>query len=219
VRSPLVYRDCGGWLDRARGLADELYSPRELGAAWCHGAAANFAKYVTAPQRRGDGVLRKKYLHVFRPMLAARWLTHHGRGPATPAAPLAAGAPCWPPLLLTELLHQSVHLPEGARAAALALLEPAAVRAELRSVGPPCAALDAAIAAMLQARPSPAFPAPTSLGEPALALRVWQEERAEGGWLHRGTAERKDAAHLAASTAAWDDFCVALVSSLSDRST
>ena len=47
LRSPLVYRDCGGWLARARDLADAHYSPRELGTAWSHGAASNVR--CTAP--------------------------------------------------------------------------------------------------------------------------------------------------------------------------
>ena len=169
-----------------------------------------FIKYVKGPQRRGDGVLRKKYLHVLRPLLASRWLREQGRTAAAPAAhaddgandgggggggggggdgggggrggrgrgrgggdgsgsggdgggafgdgsggwpsPPSAASALWPPLRLTELLDAVVTLPEVTRVATLALLEPPAVREQLRVVGPPCADLDVAIATMLQVR-------------------------------------------------------------------
>ena len=74
-------------------------------------------------------------------------------GDSSPSSAAAAAALC-PPLRLTELLDAVVKLPEATRVATLALLEPPAVREQLRTVGPPCATLDAAIDAMLQVRRS-----------------------------------------------------------------
>ena len=75
----------------------------------------NYREHVSRPQGPqgdpgGGGVLRKKYLHVLRPLLAARWLERH-----------RAGGGCaseWPPLGLPALLADSVDAPAAVRAQA-----------------------------------------------------------------------------------------------------
>ena len=67
------------WLEHARTLADAHYSTAVLATAWAQGAKSNYVKYIRVPQRKGDGVLRKKYLHVLRPLMNVRWLRARGR--------------------------------------------------------------------------------------------------------------------------------------------
>ena len=52
-----------------------------LATAWVQGAKSNHIKYIRGPQRKDEGVLRKKYLHVLRPLLSVRWLRARGRLP------------------------------------------------------------------------------------------------------------------------------------------
>ena len=90
LRSPLVYVARAGWLDggagarhglwldEARRLLDAHVNVGALAVAWARASKQNFITHV---RRKGDaGVLRKKYVHVLRQLLAARYLIDRGGG-------------------------------------------------------------------------------------------------------------------------------------------
>ena len=134
--SPIVYRSHGPWLERARALVDRVYDAPSLAASWRHHARKNYREHVCRSNGGESGVLRKKYLHVVRPLLSARWLDANRANGGT------AGE--WPPLEWSLLLAQSPAVPPALRALLEAMLEPAE-RPRLRERGPRIAELDAFI--------------------------------------------------------------------------
>lgn len=134
--SPIVYRAHGPWLERARGLVDRVYDAPTLAASWRHHARKNYREHVCRSNGGESGVLRKKYLHVVRPLLSARWLEANRANSGT------AGE--WPPFEWSLLLAQSPAVPPALRALLEAMLEPAE-RPRLRERGPRIAELDAFI--------------------------------------------------------------------------
>jgi predicted nucleotidyltransferase len=70
LKSPLVYRRDESFVAGFNVLAEEYYSPKRCFAHYLHMAAGNWRSYL---QGR-DLVSLKKYLYVFRPLLACRWL-------------------------------------------------------------------------------------------------------------------------------------------------
>lgn len=70
LRSPIVYKR-KMVMDTFAELAESYYSPRACIYHYHHMAEGNFGQYI---ERKGDKVLRKKYLYVVRPILACRWI-------------------------------------------------------------------------------------------------------------------------------------------------
>ncbi|KAL1512083.1 hypothetical protein AB1Y20_005355 [Prymnesium parvum] len=194
--SPLVYRSAGDWLQRARQLADEHYSRQLLRTAWVQGAKANNIKYIRAPQRKGEGVVRKKYLHVLRPLLNVKWLHAHQQLGTSgvkqkAASSIEGGAHArrvrWPPLRLVDLADDlsTSDLPADVRREIFRLLEPSE-RCHLRFPGPPILVLQHYIDVTIEA---------------------------EIGHVD-GSLPPSDDMAAAQAFAAWDGFCVDMVSSL-----
>ncbi len=70
LKSPVVYRDEPRFTLEFRELAAGFYSPRSCFMHYLKMAFGNWRHYL---EGRGQVVL-KKYLYVFRPLLACRWL-------------------------------------------------------------------------------------------------------------------------------------------------
>ena len=70
LKSPVVYRRDAGFESEFNVLADEFYSPRRCFAHYLHMAFGNWRDYL----RGREKVSLKKYLYVFRPLLACRWI-------------------------------------------------------------------------------------------------------------------------------------------------
>ncbi len=70
LKSPLVYREDAVFAAAFRDLAEAFYSPRRCFAHYLHMAFGNWRNYLLGR----DQVSLKKYLYVFRPVLACRWL-------------------------------------------------------------------------------------------------------------------------------------------------
>jgi predicted nucleotidyltransferase len=69
-KSPIVYREDLVFAAEFRALAAQFYSPQRAFAHYLHMAFGNWRDYL----RGRDLVSLKKYLYVFRPLLAARWV-------------------------------------------------------------------------------------------------------------------------------------------------
>ena len=76
LQSPVVYRADAAFTVEFGALAAEFYSPRRCFAHYLHMAFGNWRKYL---EGRAE-VSLKKYLYVFRPLLACRWIERQ-RGP------------------------------------------------------------------------------------------------------------------------------------------
>jgi predicted nucleotidyltransferase len=70
LKSPVVYRHDAVFAAEFSALAAEFYSPRRCFAHYLHMAFGNWRKYL---EDRAV-VSLKKYLYVFRPLLACRWV-------------------------------------------------------------------------------------------------------------------------------------------------
>jgi len=70
LKSPVVYRHDPVFAAEFGALAAEFYSPRRCFAHYLHMAFGNWRDYV----RGREEVSLKKYLYVFRPLLACRWI-------------------------------------------------------------------------------------------------------------------------------------------------
>jgi predicted nucleotidyltransferase len=70
LRSPLVYREDPRFMRDLRALAADSYSPRRCFVHYLHMAYGNWRDYL----RGRLEVSLKKYLYVFRPLLACRWI-------------------------------------------------------------------------------------------------------------------------------------------------
>ena len=78
LKSPVVYREATAFAREFRALAAEFYSPRRCYAHYLHMAYGNWRSYL----RDRELVSLKKYLYVFRPLLACRWIErNHGQVP------------------------------------------------------------------------------------------------------------------------------------------
>jgi uncharacterized protein len=66
-----VYRHDPAFAVEFGALASEFYSPRRCFAHYLHMAFGNWRKYLHGR----DEVSLKKYLYVFRPLLACRWIS------------------------------------------------------------------------------------------------------------------------------------------------
>lgn len=76
-KSPIVYRQYAEFVTAFRSLMDRFYSPKRCFAHYLHMGAGNWRRYIEGR----DIVSQKKYLYVFRPILACRWIE---RLPAQP---------------------------------------------------------------------------------------------------------------------------------------
>jgi predicted nucleotidyltransferase len=70
LKSPVVYRRDPVFVAEFGALAAEFYSPRRCFAHYLHMAFGNWRDYL----RGREEVSLKKYLYVFRPLLACRWI-------------------------------------------------------------------------------------------------------------------------------------------------
>ena len=70
LKSPVVYRHDPVFAAEFGALAAEFYSPRRCFAHYLHMAFGNWRDYL----RGREEVSLKKYLYVFRPLLACRWI-------------------------------------------------------------------------------------------------------------------------------------------------
>jgi predicted nucleotidyltransferase len=69
-KSPVLYQYDPVFVAEFGALAAEFYSPRRCFAHYLHMAHGNWQKYL----RGREEVSLKKYLYVFRPLLACRWI-------------------------------------------------------------------------------------------------------------------------------------------------
>jgi predicted nucleotidyltransferase len=74
LRSPVVYRYDPAFVAQFGALATEFYSPRRCFRHYLHMAIGNWRDYL----RGREVVSLKKYLYVFRPLLAGRWIERTG---------------------------------------------------------------------------------------------------------------------------------------------
>lgn len=70
LKSPIVYRYDPAFVAEFGALAAEFYSPRRCFAHYLHMAFGNWRSYLCGREE----VSLKKYLYVFRPLLACRWI-------------------------------------------------------------------------------------------------------------------------------------------------
>jgi len=70
LKSPIVYGCDPAFVAEFRELAEEFYSPRRCFAHYLHMAFGNWRHYLLGREL----VSLKKYLYVFRPLLACRWI-------------------------------------------------------------------------------------------------------------------------------------------------
>mmetsp|Transcript_46292 Transcript_46292/g.110158 ORF Transcript_46292/g.110158 Transcript_46292/m.110158 type:complete len:986 (-) Transcript_46292:161-3118(-) len=172
LQSPMAFRG-PKWQRRLLEEATAHFDRRKVMAAWyCH-AQQNFDEYI----QRHEEPIRKKYVHVLRPLLSITWLRH--RGPSERS---------WPPVELVELLaHTSRWLSEEEHAAVAALVgSPEA----LSAAAPRVPALDTFIQRLLaeEAPPNfksqewaPATPPPSSLWHD-LCVELITEATADVGY-------------------------------------
>ena len=177
LRSPLVYVARAGWidggagarhglwLDEARRLLDAHVNVGALAVAWARASKQNFITHV---RRKGDaGVLRKKYVHVLRQLLAARYLIDRGGGDGG-----GGGGRQWPPARLLALAEATA--PDDVVRELTEMLAPAA-RPALATVGPPIETLDSYIATSLQALDEAGVLKPGPRPPPTAALAAFDE--------------------------------------------
>jgi len=140
LKSPLVYRHDPVFAAEFGALANAFYSPRRCFAHYLHMAFGNWRGYL----RGREQVSLKKYLYVFRPLLACRWIAR-GLGQA--------------PMLFAELVEGALEETD-VRAALDALVARKQAGDEL-AAAPPVEALSSFIEAEL--------PRLEALAEPAEA--------------------------------------------------
>ncbi|MGC3988788.1 MAG: nucleotidyltransferase domain-containing protein [Chthoniobacteraceae bacterium] len=70
LKSPIVYRHDPVFTAEFEALSAEFYSPQRCFAHYLHMAFGNWRNYL----RGREAVSLKKYLYVFRPLLACRWI-------------------------------------------------------------------------------------------------------------------------------------------------
>jgi predicted nucleotidyltransferase len=97
LKSPVVYQFDPVFALEFGSLATGFYSPRRCFAHYLHMAVGNWRDYL----RGRDRVSLKKYLYVFRPLLACRWI-ERGLGPV--------------PMLFAKLVEGVLDEPEVAAA-------------------------------------------------------------------------------------------------------
>ncbi len=120
LQSPLVYRQDAAFVAEFSALAAGFYSPRRCFAHYRHMAFGNWRSYLLGREL----VSLKKYLYVFRPLLACRWL-ERGLGQV--------------PMLFGELVQAVLDEPDVR--AALAELVARKQAGEELAVAPPVEAL------------------------------------------------------------------------------
>jgi len=128
LKSPLVYRQDPVFVAEFSELAADFYSPRRCFAHYLHMAFGNWKNYLLDREL----VSLKKYLYVFRPLLACRWL-ERGLGQV--------------PMLFADLVDAVLEEPE-VRAALQELVARKQAAVEL-AVAPPVEALSRFLAAEL----------------------------------------------------------------------
>ena len=90
LRSPVVYQYDPAFVAQFGALATEFYSPRRCFRHYLHMAVGNWRDYL----RGREMVSLKKYLYVFRPLLACRWIERIGSQVPMQFARLVDGVLC-----------------------------------------------------------------------------------------------------------------------------
>lgn len=90
LQSPITYRDDGDLRARLSALAATDASPRRMAFHYGSMARRNWQAYIAG---REEGVRRKKYLYVLRPLLCVRWIAERGGPPPTALSDVLAGIP------------------------------------------------------------------------------------------------------------------------------
>ena len=70
LKSPVVYQHDPVFTGEFNALSERFYSPRRCFAHYLHMASGNWRHYLEGREQ----VSLKKYLYVFRPLLACRWI-------------------------------------------------------------------------------------------------------------------------------------------------
>ncbi len=70
LKSPVVYQHDPVFTAQFNALSERFYSPRRCFAHYLHMASGNWRHYLEGREQ----VSLKKYLYVFRPLLACRWI-------------------------------------------------------------------------------------------------------------------------------------------------
>ncbi|PIB34363.1 hypothetical protein BFP72_02460 [Reichenbachiella sp. 5M10] len=73
IKSPIVYWEQYGTMDRLRELAADYFSPKASMYHYLHMAERHYDDYL-----QGDSVKLKKYFYALRPILACRWIEQRG---------------------------------------------------------------------------------------------------------------------------------------------
>mmetsp|Transcript_7894 Transcript_7894/g.18477 ORF Transcript_7894/g.18477 Transcript_7894/m.18477 type:complete len:970 (-) Transcript_7894:28-2937(-) len=91
LQSPTAFRG-PEWQRRLLDAATAQYDREKVSIAWFWHAQQNYDEYI----KRLEEPIRKKYVHVVRPLLSTMWLRQRPRGDRS-----------WPPALIAELLAQT----------------------------------------------------------------------------------------------------------------
>jgi len=70
LKSPVVYQHDPAFTREFGALSEEFYSPQRCFSHYLHMASGNWRHYLQSREQ----VSLKKYLYVFRPLLACRWI-------------------------------------------------------------------------------------------------------------------------------------------------
>jgi predicted nucleotidyltransferase len=70
LKSPIIYRQNEQFAEEFRALIPKCYSPRRSFGHYLHMASGNWHRYLEGREQ----VSLKKYLYIFRPLLACRWI-------------------------------------------------------------------------------------------------------------------------------------------------
>merc|ERR1712139_62292 len=97
LHSPALFKTTH-WANELRLLANRLLNRPKLIMAWAKHGQENYRQYIAIV----DKPVRKKYVHVLRPLLCLAWLRRYCISSQPPDDPAAA----WPPADLMDVAHQ-----------------------------------------------------------------------------------------------------------------
>lgn len=118
LHSPIVYREEPGFLDRWRGMARAVFSPRASSDHYL-----GLAKQMWLGKLQADAVRAKDYLYALRATLAARWVILGQGIPRVEFEKLLAVAPAEIVALIPDLLAHKAATNESARMARLPVVD------------------------------------------------------------------------------------------------
>jgi len=154
LHSPVVFKTTP-WAGELLSLSNQLLNRPKLAVAWARHGQDNYRIYIAGV----DMPIRKKYVHVLRPLLCLAWLRRN-----CCSQPPAEAAEAWPPAQLLEVA-QEVSLQGGLSDAELDTIVALVSHRELL----PCAlpreiAVDALIERLIQEEAASVVPPYTGIG-------------------------------------------------------